>query len=678
MLCDRELVREAGREREPECVERARETALERGWRFLDVSGAGSASSLSSGMKIGGEGALMDIFPDKEKRTLRLPHHHHHYISPRTTLNVGTLLETPPSNLGMNNDRLLPIHSPVTVPQFETVDHTTTRPAMGLTGLTVDIPSSTSKRPDEKRPAARWSSLEFKVYYALACIVIPIMVWIPVSLSSPSNPNYPFYQMRLSNGWLFGRRIDNSDAQYRSFRNNLPPLLIGAFAFLLSKFLRVHYATVNPGNNLYLIPFNVGCSLVMILALHGTSALKVLAIVSANYGIAKTCRGSRAGPALTWMFNAAVLFLNERYGGYRFGDIIPGLEYLDTIQGAYPRWHVSFNITMLRLVSFSMDHYWACQPQHPPSSEDTGSAQLSEKQRQSMAHPEGMYSYMNYIAYVLYPPLYIAGPIMTFNDFIWQHRRPTPISTQTTIKYLLRFVVSFMTMEFILHFMYVVAIKDRKAWVGASPAQISMIGFWNLMIVWLKLLIPWRFFRLWALMDGIDPPENMVRCMANNYSTLGFWRSWHRSYNLWVIRYIYIPLGGANNVVVNTVLVFSFVALWHDLTFRLLAWGWLVSLFIIPELCAVYLLPASKFGQRPWYRHVCALGAVFNIMMMMAANLVGFVVGVEGVSFFAKQLFGTVEGVRFLVGVVFCLFVGAQLMFEYREEEMRRGVFRRC
>jgi hypothetical protein len=51
-----------------------------------------------------------------------------------------------------------------------------------------------------------------------------------------------------------------------------------------------------------------------------------------------------------------------------------------------------------------------------------------------------------------------------------------------------------------------------------------------------KLLLPWRFFRLWALADGIDPPENMVRCMANNYSTLGFWRSWHRSYNLWITR----------------------------------------------------------------------------------------------------------------------------------------------
>ena len=55
------------------------------------------------------------------------------------------------------------------------------------------------------------------------------------------------------------------------------------------------------------------------------------------------------------------------------------------------------------------------------------------------------------------------------------------------MKYPLRFIIPVMTMEFTLHFMYVVAIKDRKSWVGASPAQISIIGFWNLMIVWLKV-----------------------------------------------------------------------------------------------------------------------------------------------------------------------------------------------
>jgi hypothetical protein len=35
--------------------------------------------------------------------------------------------------------------------------------------------------------------------------------------------------------------------------------------------------------------------------------------------------------------------------------------------GIYPRWHVSFNITMLRLVSFSMDYYWACSTTAGPS-----------------------------------------------------------------------------------------------------------------------------------------------------------------------------------------------------------------------------------------------------------------------------------------------------------------------
>jgi D-alanyl-lipoteichoic acid acyltransferase DltB (MBOAT superfamily) len=59
-------------------------------------------------------------------------------------------------------------------------------------------------------------------------------------------------------------------------------------------------------------------------------------------------------------------------------------------------------------------------------------------------------------------------------------------------------------------------------------------------------------------------------------------------------RYIYIPLGGTKHVAVTSVLIFSFVALWHDLSFKLLAWGWLVSLFILPELSARFLLPVSK------------------------------------------------------------------------------------
>lgn len=42
-------------------------------------------------------------------------------------------------------------------------------------------------------------------------------------------------------------------------------------------------------------------------------------------------------------------------------------------------------------------------------------------------------------------------------------------------------------MELIQHFMYVVAIKDTAAWLGYTPFELSMVGFWNLIFVWLKV-----------------------------------------------------------------------------------------------------------------------------------------------------------------------------------------------
>lgn len=45
---------------------------------------------------------------------------------------------------------------------------------------------------------------------------------------------------------------------------------------------------------------------------------------------------------------------------------------------------------------------------------------MLDKQRPRVPHSLEFYSFANYLAYVLYPPLYIAGPIMTFNDFTWQ------------------------------------------------------------------------------------------------------------------------------------------------------------------------------------------------------------------------------------------------------------------
>ena len=41
---------------------------------------------------------------------------------------------------------------------------------------------------------------------------------------------------------------------------------------------------------------------------------------------------------------------------------------------------------------------------------------------------------------------------------------------------------------------------------------------------------------------------------------------------------------------------------------------------------------------------MCAIGAVFNIVMMLSANLVGFVIGTEGMAYMAKEIGGTWTG----------------------------------
>ena len=47
---------------------------------------------------------------------------------------------------------------------------------------------------------------------------------------------------------------------------------------------------------------------------------------------------------------------------------------------------------------------------------------------------------------------------------------------------------------------------------------------------------------------------------------------------------MYVPLGGSRRRALNAWVIFTFVALWHDVEWRLLIWAWLMSLLFAPEL----------------------------------------------------------------------------------------------
>ena len=151
-----------------------------------------------------------------------------------------------------------------------------------------------------------------------------------------------------------------------------------------------------------------------------------------------------------------------------------------------------------------------------------------------------------------------------------------------------------------------------------------MGGFVTLNFMYLKFLSIWRLFRCWALADGMDPPENMRRCVNNNYSFAGFWRAWHASLNRWIVRYLYVPLGGRRSQWWSIWVVFSFIGLWHDLEWRWQAWAWLNCLFFSVELGLSAFFQRQYFDalwRHPRAKYLKALAASVNILALIFANL---------------------------------------------------------
>ena len=76
---------------------------------------------------------------------------------------------------------------------------------------------------------------------------------------------------------------------------------------------------------------------------------------------------------------------------------------------------------------------------------------------------------------------------------------------------------------------------------------------------------------------------------------------------------------------------------------------------------------ASRWPHRwqHWaYRHLVALGGACNILLLIAANIVGFAIDVDGGAVAAARILGTADGLRVLACALATLFVGVQLDLE--------------
>ena len=506
---------------------------------------------------------------------------------------------------------------------------------------------------------------------------------------------------------------DLSDEQWRSFRSTLPLMSVVFVLLGLGSRALGWWSHQEPGKSvgcsklrlLYLLVF----SFIFLFYLHGFCALYVIWLVTSNWLLSQLClavgtvsgKKSRriASVAAIWIFNIIMLLLVRITDGFLASRMPEYLRWLDVSlvfqynsRGLF-RWEICYNLTMLRMISFSLDSLWSseCHDSDDSNNNDDeeqededstkGMKKMRLRKKPSPSRGGGVHAavssyedarrvrrstsvplhgYLCCLVHALYPPLYVAGPIITYNDFMWQivsdddavaqKNKVKVASTRTEadswrdiVKYSFRCVCDILVMEILTHYMYFNAIAVHKVGfrlqsegLDYGALDVATTGWWVLAFMWLKFTIIWRVFRLAALIEGIDAPENMKRCFAMNYDIQGFWKNWHASYNQWLVRYMYLPTGGSKYQMFMIWPIFFFVAMWHDVEWRLLGWASLMCLAFLPEILIKQECRRSRWdwlkapAHDSIFQGLCGVVAAVNIAALMCGNMVGFVVGVDG------------------------------------------------
>ncbi|XP_066117538.1 protein-cysteine N-palmitoyltransferase HHAT isoform X1 [Saccopteryx bilineata] len=175
------------------------------------------------------------------------------------------------------------------------------------------------------------------------------------------------------------------------------------------------------------------------------------------------------------------------------------------------------------------------------------------------------------MAYVFYYPVFHNGPILSFPEFVTQMQQQEhcsmKISPGVLAQGLARLLVCWCLAELMVHLMYMHAIYGSAPLLGAvSCWALGGLALAQVLFFYVKYLVLFGVPALLMRLDGLTPPP-LPRCVSTMFSFTGMWRYFDVGLHDFLIRYVYIPVGGSQHgllgTLFSTAMTFTFVSYWH-------------------------------------------------------------------------------------------------------------------
>ena len=231
---------------------------------------------------------------------------------------------------------------------------------------------------------------------------------------------------------------------------------------------------------------------------------------------------------------------------------------------------------------------------------------------------------IDYLAYILYFPKLIMGPIIDPVDFIAQINQDSRKKIDLTN---IAIGIKIFSFGLIKKVLFADTFAKAVSWVYVNYDKATAMDC-MLLLIFYTFQIYFDFSGYSDMAVGVSSILNINLPMNfdspyNALSIRDFWKRWHISLTKFLTKYIYIPLGGARKGIiftyVNMMSVFLISGLWHGANWTFILWGLLHGLF------SCFDRIFEKFEEKIFVpvRWFCTFGIVSVLWLLFSAQTIG-------------------------------------------------------